>query len=134
MYKQSHPTVSYVQKAKTPVSNKTTVEGMSAMQLVHLLKSLGLSMVASEGSPDSVAPVASTPPVAPSLACGGLLPLHLLIRRRQNSSCPSGEAAAAREGVDAEGRTLFRGRRYAAHHCHPIRYAFRGRRLDADLP
>ena len=37
LYNQTHPTVSYAQKAKTPVSEKTTLEQMSATQLVLML-------------------------------------------------------------------------------------------------
>ena len=119
MYNQSHPTVSYAQKAKTPVpvSNKTTLEGMSATQLIHLLKSFGLSIVASEASPDSVAPVASIPLVAPPPAAAASVPSSpstSISGEGRTPAVPVGTAAAAGDGVDEEGWTLVQGRRSAS--------------------
>ena len=64
-YNQTHPTVSYAQKAKAPVSSATRLEQMTAIQLVGLLKSFGLSVVAAGAVPATTAPTA--PPLAAAL-------------------------------------------------------------------
>ena len=72
IYERSRPSVSYAQTVKTPVTAKTTLEEMSATQLLRLLKSFGLSVVASGTTPTSVEPEASTNFVAPLSAAAGL--------------------------------------------------------------
>ena len=79
-YNQSHPAVTYAQKAKAhtssrtgqsegpPLSNKTTLERMSAAQLIRLLSSYGLSVVPAGVAPTSAAPVGVAVPVAPPMA------------------------------------------------------------------
>ena len=65
IFKQTHPDVSYAQKAKAHVSDKTTLECMSASHLISLLKSFGLSVVASGATPGGAAPPATAAPAAP---------------------------------------------------------------------
>ena len=75
-YNQTHPAVSYAQKTKTkaPVSAETSLEQMSASQLILLLKLFGLSVVAADVPPTSAAPVAATTLAAPPLAAGSVSP------------------------------------------------------------
>ena len=64
IYNESHPQVSYAQKASAaPMPSKASLEHMSALQLVQMLKSFGLSVVAADSSS-----LTATKPQAPRSA------------------------------------------------------------------
>ena len=113
LYNQTHPSVSYAEKVKTHVSGKTTLEGMTATQLVLLLKSFGLSVVASGATPNSV-PGAPTTIVAPPLAAAAVEPSSPSISGDGRNSAAQSEAPSAAVGQDGDdGWTLVQGRRGA---------------------
>ena len=75
IYNATHPTVSYAQKAKQAkpsVTQGNSFEQISAAQLIDLLKSYGLSIVASGPGPSETANSAA--PVAPSSVPRGVTP------------------------------------------------------------
>ena len=72
IYDQSHPAMSYAHTVRTPVTARTTLEEMSATQLLRLLKSFGLSVVTSGATLTSVEPKVSTSLVVPPSAAAGL--------------------------------------------------------------
>ena len=54
VYRETHPRTSYAQKVKASVSSSTSLEQMTASQLVSLLKSFGLTVVAAGASTEPV--------------------------------------------------------------------------------
>ena len=121
MYNQSHPAVSYAQKAKAHVSVKTTLEQMSASQLALLLKSFGLSVVPTGAAHTSATSIGAAVPVAPPPASPGTLtvrsPLSTSPGGQGPSAAPvvSSAAVSATENVEdgGDGWTLVQRRRTA---------------------
>ena len=130
-YNQTHPKTSYAEKArksatpgslhashaekaKTPVLDRTTMEGMTAIQLVLLLKSFGLSVVASGSTPSSVLSVAPTTLVAPPSGAAALVPSSPSITGDRRDSAAQSGAPSAAGGEDGDDDwTLVQGRRGA---------------------
>ena len=115
-YNQTHPTVSYAEKAKAPSSSKTTLDGMSATQLIALLKSFGLCVVASDAAPTSAVPKASTTFVASTSTAAALVPSSPVTSMPEGGARAAPTEAAAAAAVDMggdDGWTVVRGRRTA---------------------
>ena len=91
IYSQTHPAVTYAQKAKqAPVSAKTSLEQLSATQLLHLLKSFGLSVVAADASPAGAATATATNPMAPPLVAALVPPSPFTSTRGGETAAPVG--------------------------------------------
>ena len=70
IYSSAHPAVTYAQKAKAPVHQKTTLEEMSALQLLTLLRSHGLAVVAAGAMAEPVTmplALATATPLTPGM-------------------------------------------------------------------
>ena len=120
-YNLSHPAVTYAQKAKAhaSVSSKTTLEQMSASQLIRLLSSYGLSVVPAGVAPTSAGPVVAAAPEAPSMA-SATVPAPPFSSTSSTSSGGSGPSAApapaaetATAGDGDDDWTLVQGKRTA---------------------
>ena len=59
LYQESHPRTSYAQKVKAPPSKSISPDQMTVAQLMSLLKSFGLTVVASGAEPERATPSAS---------------------------------------------------------------------------
>ena len=115
-YNQTHPTVSYAQKVKTSTSSKAALEDMSATQLLTLLKSFGLSVIASGAAPTSAAPAASTTLVAPVPSAVAQVPPSSstsIPGEGRVFAAPTEADAAAADNDSDDGWTVVRGRRTA---------------------
>ena len=105
LYDRTHPAQTYAQKAKAPVSAKTTLEQMTATQLVRLLKSFGLTVVAADAAPAGAVPVASAAGVPP------LVPSSPSIPPSRPTTAPEAVNAAANSGEGGDDWTVVQRRR-----------------------
>ena len=109
MYDRIHPSQTYAQKAKAPVSAKTTLEQMTATQLVRLLKSFGLTVVAADAAPAGAMPVASAAGVPPLVTA--LVPSPPSIPPPRPTTAPEAVNAAANSGEGGDDWTVVQRRR-----------------------
>ena len=119
IYNQTHPAVSYARKAQAHVSGKTTLEQMSASQLVLLLKSFGLSVVAAGAAHTSATSVGAAVPVASPPASPRTLtvrsPLSASSQGPVSDPVAASDVVAATENIQdgGDGWTLVQRRRTA---------------------
>ena len=109
LYDRTHLSQTYAQKAKAPVSAKTTLEQMTATQLVRLLKSFGLTVVAADAAPAGAVPVASTAGVPPLVTA--LVPSSPSIPPSRPTTAPEAVNAAANSGEGGDDWTVVQRRR-----------------------
>lgn len=107
VYNETHPSVSYAQKViGAPPTSKVTLEQMSASQLLHLLRTFGLSVVAAGTTSETEGdPVAPTPPTTSVL--GGEETTNV------PPAAPATAASTAGTGTGDDDWTLVQGRRSA---------------------
>ena len=98
IYQETHPKISYAQKAKAPIQAGTSINQMTATQLLLLLKSFGLSVVATGAAAEGAVPTALSDVQA---AC------------QTTEAAPVAPSPVPQGGADEHGWTLVRGRRQA---------------------
>ena len=120
IYNASHPSVSYAQKAKIPVKEtRTSFDGMSAAQLLNILRSFGLTVVAPTGMP--VATAAADPSAAPVSAVSAPPDIHSGREDAQvtSATAPSGDDTIATNVPEEGGWEKARGRRERGRRLSP---------------
>ena len=113
--------MSYAQKAVAPVPSKASLENITASQLVQLLRSFGLSVVAAAPPPVSAAASVASSSVmtevnpSPSVPClgGEEASAHSTSIPEEITPAAAIEAAAAGDKEGDDGWTVVRGRRTA---------------------